>query len=514
MNQGQRWPVRAASVWLVAGLITTLPAIAEAWDLGITQTQEIDGEPRPRLKIDLHLYGAAEGTAEQLDPVAVDTADTTFQTGPLLWSQLKLGGELKMVFFQGLPIIVTAGAEGYGYSGQLLGEPNLDGVELPASAESAIFMRKAYGTVSVGPFLTLGGGLMGFQWGLGLLANSGDVGWEPGSARFSNPYLGDTNLRLMAATGPWLENLGLTAFVFRDQAYEDASLRPGDDAEQLGGGFRFANGDRYRGGMFLVQRRQETERGRYLEVKALDLTGGVTLAEGEGWTLKTEAEVALVSGETDLGPTFDHQLHDVRQFGGVWRTSLSTRKVGGVLDVVYATGDRNLADGDQNAFKADRNFEVGLLLYRHLLAAQTGYAATTASDPTLIGVPPEDIDRFPSGGGVTNTIAFFPRAWWRPLPQLELYGGPLFAFSEVPLVDPLNTNFGGGDARNALNGTPGSLLGTELDVGVRGQISVQALTLSAGLEGGLLLPGGAFDDAQGEAMAPLFGSRAMLRAQF
>ena len=514
MHHPQRRPRLLAGLAAAAALTAALPGTAGAWDFGLKQTHEVEGEQRTRLTLGLKLYGALDGTAEQLDPVPVDTAETTFSTGPLLWSQLKVGGEMKLVLHAGLPLIITAGAEGYGFTGQLAGGPNLEGVELPASEAEVLFMRKAYATMSVGPFLTLGGGLMGFQWGLGLLANSGDVGWEPGSARFSNPTLGDTNLRLMAATGPHLEDVGLTIFVFRDQVYEDAGLRPRDEATQWGGGFRFAHKELLHGGMFIVQRHQEADSGASLDVKAIDLTGGVTVAEGEGWSLKTEVEAAFVTGETDLAPSFDHRTHDVRQIGAAWRTSLSAGSVGGVLDVIYASGDQNLSDGEQNGFKADRNFEEGLLLYRHLLAAQTGYGATTASDPLLIGVPPEDLDRFPSGGSLTNTVAFFPRAWWRPLKQLELYGGPLFAFSEVPLVDPLNTNFGGGEARNALNGAPGSFLGTELDVGVRGQVSWSPLKLSAGLERGLLLPGTAFDDDNGEAMAPLFGSRAMLRAEF
>ena len=41
---------------------------------------------------------------------------------------------------------------------------------------------------------------------------------------------------------------------------------------------------------------------------------------------------------------------------------------------------------EQNAFRMDPNFEVGLLLFRHVLAAQTGRAPVTAGDPTLVGV--------------------------------------------------------------------------------------------------------------------------------
>ena len=49
-------------------------------------------------------------------------------------------------------------------------------------------------------------------------------------------------------------------------------------------------------------------------------------------------------------------------------------------------------DGKITAFHADRNLRQGLLLFDRVLAWQTGRARRTASDPTLVGVPAEDLD--------------------------------------------------------------------------------------------------------------------------
>ena len=94
------------------------------------------------------------------------------------------------------------------------------------------------------------------------------------------------------------------------------------------------------------------------------------------------------------------------------------------------------------------------------------------------------------------------------------YGGPLFAFSDSAIIDPLNTRLNGGEPRNALDGSPSSYLGTEIDLGVRAHLDIDKTILSAGIEGALLLPGAAFTNAQGDILDPLVGGRAMARYQF
>ena len=102
---------------------------------------------------------------------------------------------------------------------------------------------------------------------------------------------------------------------------------------------------------------------------------------------------------------------------------------------------------------------MGMLLYRQVLSAQTGRGVATASDPELVGYPSAGIERFATRGSITNTVAFFPRAYWQPLAGLEVYGGPLVAFNATSNIDPLNTRLAGGSARNALNAKPGTYLG-------------------------------------------------------
>jgi hypothetical protein len=86
----------------------------------------------------------------------------------------------------------------------------------------------------------------------------------------------------------------------------------------------------------------------------------------------------------------------------------------------------------------------------------------------------------------------------------------MVAFRLVDPIDPLNSRLAGGANRNALGGKPGTLLGTELDVGIRYRVGFGTSELLLGAEGAYLIPGSAFVDASGDAMAPVYGARASL----
>ena len=68
-------------------------------------------------------------------------------------------------------------------------------------------------------------------------------------------------------------------------------------------------------------------------------------------------------------------------------------------------------------------------------------------------------------------------------------------------------------ATNAFGGVPGSLLGTELDLGLRFHGAMGGAELSVGLEGGVLLPGTAFEDPDGQSMEPVMGARALVEGR-
>ena len=446
---------------------------------------------------------------EGISTFPVDRDGSGFQAGAVLAPMLRAGvrfdtGEvlkhvnLHVEYEHDLP------------TGYWTSDTPIQGVEMPGSAPIEQQLRKLYLRASLGPYLHVGGGFMTNQFGLGLLANDGAQGnWTPGSARFADNRGGDRVLRGFVGTGP-LTDAGLTATFAIDKVQGDDVMLPGDEAYQIIGTASVGYGKPWGAGIFVVQRHQDAAGGARTDATVVDLTARY------GWmrppwvmSYSIEGEVAFVTGETTLAPTADFPVHRLRQVGAVVRAAARGNHAGGVLDFLYLSGDGNPDDEVQSAFKADPNFETGLLLYRHVLAAQTGRGAVTAANPELVGVPAEGLERVPTRGSPTNSVAVFPRAYYRPVAGLEAYAGALLAWSAAPLSDPLNTRLGGGVGRNALDGLSGSFLGAELDLGVRHRMLLGGTELTLGVEGAVFLPGDAFADAAGNTMGPVLGGRAL-----
>ncbi len=395
-------------------------------------------------------------------------------------------------------------------TGTLVGAPDVAGERLPNGEKTHNELRKLFGRVTLWDLVVVSGGYNTSHWGLGLLANDGAHGWTPGSARFSDPRSGDRVVRASIGTVP-LTEYGLSVHAAYDsEVVGDEYLLEGDTADQTIFSALLGEGQPTYGGIYLVYREQDSSVHRGFYAFVADVMFSST-HEIDGWgTLNVAGEGVLINGHTRLGPNFDFPKHDLFQLAGALRASLDRGGYGGVFDILYASGDQNFDDQDQNAFHVDPNYEFGLMLYRYVIAGQTGRAPVTASNPVLIGKPVPDLDRVPTGGGPTNSIAFFPRAWWRPRNGLETYGGPLLALSEVKNADPFNTRLAGGQPRNALNGDPGNFWGAELDVGVRYRALLNGSEVTLGVETGVLLPGGALENAAGHHMGEVFDARAMV----
>ncbi|MFT7623662.1 MAG: hypothetical protein ACI9WU_002845 [Myxococcota bacterium] len=448
------------------------------------------------------------GRVEMVDaiPVGIDGAvlDSEMVGNVLARIGLKFDSRLSMA-----PVGFGLDFELDAYSGVVTDAPTLEGAGLPNTEGTESVIRRAMLRFSIGRYLHLLGGLTVSDFGMGLIANSGDRGWTPGSAVFNDPRRGDRVLRLMVATGP-LTPERVTFGVGYDFVQDDDILLKGDEAQQIVGAVRFGVGGPHSGGVYVAYRNQETAEGKTLKVMAVDVTGSTTMELSKTMSLKLETELAFISGDTTLGPSTDFPRHKVTQIGAAVRASLDASVAGAVLDFLYASGDQNLDDKSQNGFRTDRNYQLGFMTWRYLMAAHSGRATHTAADPELSGRPAEDLDRFPTRQSATNTISIFPRGWWRPVDGLEIYGGPLFAWSEVPLVDPLQTRLNGGSPRNAFGGKPGSYLATEVDLGIRYRTLFHGTELTLGLEGGIVIPGSAFEDSEGNSVDPIYGGRFML----
>lgn len=380
------------------------------------------------------------------------------------------------------------------------------GAGYPIASAVTDELRKLYLRASLGWYAHVGFGINVSHWGLGLVANDGAHGFVPESPAFTMPRSGDRVVRGFLATGPHTD-LKLFAALAYDSVLDDDVLLEGDTARQIVGSVIIGRNQPTWAGAYVVRRSQDAASGGTLGAWVIDVAGEAKLELDRDLTLHLGAELAYITGDTTLAATPEHPQHDVDQRGAVLRAGVDARVVGGVLDFVYASGDGSFDDGKQAGFKSDPNFPLGIPLHSHYLAAQTARAPANASNPELLGLPPRGVERLPSQGGVTNTLALFPRVFWRPVAPLEIYGGVLFAWSAEPLADPLKTRLAGGTPRNAFDEAPGGYLGTELDLGIRYRGELAGTELEAAAEWGVLQPGSAFAGGQDKVT----GGRVMLQ---
>ncbi len=398
-------------------------------------------------------------------------------------------------------------------TGALSGEPDLEGEGYTNGEPVQTQVRNAYLRASVGRELHFLGGLMTSHWGLGLVANDGAHGWHPGTAHFADPRGGDRVLRLMLASGP-LTPVGITVALGHDWVQHDDALLEGDEARQIVGSVMLGRGMPTSLGFYMVYREQQSELGEATDVGVMDLYARTEHALAHELRLTAEVEAALIVGQTTLGATTYNPERDILQAAAAVRVGLARSAMGWALDLLFASGDADLDDRQQNNFSADPNYALSLFLYRYVLSGQTARAPYTAGDPGLVGYPAGGLDRLPTRERATNTAAIFPRMWWRPTRGLEVYGGPLLAFTLAPLADPFNTRLAGGEARNALDGKPGSYLGVELDVGARFRMLLFGTELTTGVELGVFSPDAALKTAEGKNMDAVGGGRLLVTYNF
>ncbi|HRI68227.1 MAG TPA: hypothetical protein PK156_28550 [Polyangium sp.] len=461
--------------------------------------------------VEATIYASVSLRGEGVSTFPVDKTGTGYQNGFAFSPQVRVGAyydTLKKIS----PLIFRLEYEQDLPTGFVTSGDRPSGSELPDGAPITTPLRKLMLHFG-GRYFRIAMGATTNHFGLGLLANDGSSSnWTPGSARFADNRGGDRVGGGYIATGP-LTDLGIVASFGGYQVLGDDILLPGDKANQLIASVSVGHGKKTGAGLFFVHRELTTQTGGVTNVNAFDLTARHENV-GPHYTISVEAEAAIVYGLTTVAATPEIPVQDILQFGTIVRGAVRTHHGGAVLDVLYASGDNNPYDKKQTAFRADPNLETGLLLYRYVLAAQTGRATATAGDPNLVGVASQGLERIPTRGSPTNTLAIFPRFYVRPLAGLEVYGGPLLAFSMAPLYDPLNTRTAGGVVKNALGGTSGQTLGLEMDLGVRQRMLIRGMELTVGLEGGMLLPGNAFADAKGTPMSTVYGGRGLVQHRF
>jgi hypothetical protein len=343
-------------------------------------------------------------------------------------------------------------------------------------------------------------GQMGFSWGMGIVANDGETPPVFGDYRY-----GDLVRRLLFATRPMGESSSLTIAASADWVAWDLLAdfeRPCPSGQGTCGDVAFQGvlaafweeGDDRVGG-YVAYRTQKNHLDDFLDVFAVDLHTRLHFDEPTGGRILVTAEAAFFQGETSITRTPTRPRTEVQQLLFAAQLGRVAPDMDVILEGGYASGDSNTEDGVERRGTFDPDHRVGLVLFPEVIAWQSARAAWLAQSPDTFGRPARGAELIPTNGGVSGAIYLFPHAIFRPLDWLDVRIGSVIGWSSVDVVDPYrqraegrSANFRGGDPRRRD-------LGVELDASIRARVPLSDLVrLDLGLEGGILFPGGAFDD--------------------
>lgn len=380
--------------------------------------------------------------------------------------------------------------------------------DLPVGMAPAVWPQEAYGYPGLrlrqlylewlSPIGLFRVGQMGFSWGLGIISNGGSDAPLFGDYRF-----GDLVRRILFATRPGGAESPFTIAVAADWVAWDlvADFQGRGDLAFQGVLAGYYEQDEDRLGAYVAYRHQSNPLDDTLEVFIGDLFGQMLFPEPTGGRILTAFELVYIRGTTTYARTVVHPVHEVEQLMAVVRVGRKEANVDIILEGGYASGDSNPEDAFQRRGTMDPDHRVGLILFPEVLAAQTARSAHLATSPELFGRPARGAALLPTNGSVAGAYYLFPYVLWRPLEWLEARAAAVLAWASADVVDPFAQR-ARSRAQNYLGGDPTARdLGLELDaaVRVRGTIA-EGVTLSGGIEGGVLFPGHAFADANGVPM--------------
>lgn len=383
-----------------------------------------------------------------------------------------------------------------------------DGNSLFASSHHHLRKLSCDVTTVVG---RLSGGRTTNSWGLGILAQNGD---DDDPLQFGLKRTGHYVTRLSFATMPAAWFMGdravvdaplTVAFAYDWLVHDDRmSVDDGDSGNNIIATLGWFAND-FRLGFFGVRRTQENKDGLETKAWVADIYGMGKFGVG-GWQVQLATEWAFVVGETEAFRGYANpDSVDVQQVGGVVRFDVAKDLFSARLEGGYASGDSRPNDDTLHAMTFAADYRVGLVLFPELLRRTTAVAAYNAQDPRFTGEPPVGFDDIPSRGAVTQAMYLNAVFGVRPVANMTVLAGALFARTPEDAVDVYRTNLAGGTPTGPRGAAHQTGLGVELDMAIRYRQPLGAgLALMGQLAGGVLFPGGVFDDADGNA-APAMG---------
>lgn len=479
-------------------------------------------EPRadaPTARGDWRVHTGVTWWHEDVSPVAFDGDGDEYAYDGIGSARARLGGRFDL----GSPRLVLD-AEVDLYAQRVYGEPTrvgtaeLDDVQIEAERFRALPVVPQALSLSWQTGLgLLKVGHQSSHWGLGLVAHGGR---DDETALFGDDDRPSLVERVMFATAP-LRMFGalpdsyggrLTLVLAGDLVYADETAQLFDDSfgevhDKAWQGvmslvLRPRNWntppDRARhevhGGVYVVRRAQTYDEGDTLDVWVLDAFAKYQQQWNRTNTISYAIEMAWITGETDrLVTEHGRDGLDVEAFGAAfemgwaWQLGPVPMRLGGMAGI--ASGDGDPDDDRLQRFTFHGDYDVGVVLFDHVVPAMQRRAMERISNPVRSKDPPKGAEAFVTRGNLSGVSYGALRLSIGPWYGVD--GGVQFASTtaSAPFVDPFVSFAHGGEPTNPYGGNAEGSLGNELDFVLRYTF---ATPRGSGLEPSLRVIYGAF----------------------
>ncbi len=378
---------------------------------------------------------------------------------------------------------------------------------------SIMNVRRLYGEVVL-PFGLIRVGRQAVIQGMGVQSTDGDGRHN----RFGIAGSGNYVDRIAFATKP-LEAFkpkgkrdtsakrGLITGIAYDRLVSDSPQAFGDDVHQMGGVIRYLRPqmgpihDAYFN-LYYIHRWDPLSdvngAGLRIYAKAGDFSAGFDAAMNFGTTREVSEAYQKITNDPVVDQT-------VLQGGARVVARYDRPRWTAYLEGDYASGSDNpLARATLSQFTWSPDSNVGLLLFKQTLALQTARSSAAATELLRrLGATTFPTEAIATYGAVTNAMVLFPQADFRPVPDFLIRPGVMFAWTAVPLIDPVQSlqNRKSVDIKDDLvnfaGGKPGRYYGTELDLRLEYRY-LEHFILD--VEGAVLFPGDALQNVDGYAV--------------
>lgn len=518
--RGGRWGWTCLG-WLVAGPVlalepTAAPLAGDATGATADRAPVLAVPPAVAFKQDKPVATENVGWHAWLfDRLATQRQTTAPVQGPLAsdvglgpheatWNRLRVGTSWNRAAHSGFVREFQAVLEGDVDRG------TLDRFDRPAGTYT---LRKAFveATTLAGQF---GAGRMVASWGLGLVAQAGEddplqFGMRRGGTLVDRAQYAVLPAALINSGNP-LGAFPLAVAVAYDRLISDDLVRQHDRWDGVTGstdvGRNLVAALLYRGkdlqfGAYLTGRHQTDAQGLGIDARIVD---GFWRWQFHhlGWKFCVAGEAVYASGTTTwLRTPAQPNLLDIEQFGGAVRLEANHGTVHARLEGGIASGDSRPFDGTVRNFAFASDYRVGLVLFPAYLSAISAMTRSNLGDPRFVAQSPAGADHVLTHGAVTQAIYLHPVVRIQATRRIAVLGGLVWARAPVDVAEPYRTFLNGGTPTGARGAKSRRDLGVEFDgaVEVAQPLGSESVQLLARADAGVLLPGDAFDDADGHS---------------